>query len=947
MSHCHDTHPLMPGIRCAEIQQPDWPRTLHDKQLTGFSPLSLGMTCAPDIWQMIDLPGEYRWIETVDTATGPGFLVDDGRLSLYDISGDDPGHPHTGPSARSWCTPISGRLVFWGDLFGTGRAAALIRQTNRLWVIDGATGEILWHQSYEPPHVDLRVCVGAVLPGTAGQQAAVFEQYGESGWLLSFESDGSVREVWRRQVIANDVWPVRADHGCDVAFDLESERPILWNVRHHRCQSFEVETGEPIGCVQYELEGAFRRNYGPWQIATGAGGQRAIAVASEMVQTHVHGLHLHEDGTPELAWDRYYGEVYVVPGVAVEFLGVHDVDGDGAEEIVYNVRDPEQAFRSFVRARDVATGEIRYEWADRWCSALARTGIDDRTLLALHPAPSGATPEQGMLQLVSVSAGVEQVLGSFDHAGPWGPAAVPGAQGKDLILRVVDDHEAAIVRFDGTTLEEMDRAQVASELTRPFGASARIGKDLVLGTVSGALSWPRGRVGSNPAEIEGSTRPASAGPPVELDSASPKSASLGSAGLDLSGLAGGHPYTTLDELFRFDLTGGAPPTMSAAILGEDDAADLFAHIPGQRVQRFDLRHGEPDLLADEPFLGDLVRHSPLLYDLDGDGVLELVIPGASPRGELTVRATRPDGTTCGTDLWAVVLPDARTDDEGKVIAWNAGHFLPAERGARAAVAITVYSSRRVQEGTYLLDGVDGNIEWFRGIYHDGDVIRAYRPVGLPGVFDWDDDGVEEIAWDMYSYMAFLRGDGELAAIFGGPNVRPEGEAVPAISLYNGFTPVYRGDDERPHWFIHHGHDRFGLVGPDPRQGVWHEEVGYDTPDRIGFVDVDGDGVLEVGYALRNDRTFRCRDLWTGKTKWTLDLPAPLSGPVITADVDGDGRGEFLVDRWCIGTDGDGQGEIRWTSPVPFGWAVMADFDGDGMGEIACSNSGRITILKAR
>ena len=41
------THPLMPGIRCAEINCTDWPRTLHDKQLTGFSPLALGMSRAP------------------------------------------------------------------------------------------------------------------------------------------------------------------------------------------------------------------------------------------------------------------------------------------------------------------------------------------------------------------------------------------------------------------------------------------------------------------------------------------------------------------------------------------------------------------------------------------------------------------------------------------------------------------------------------------------------------------------------------------------------------------------------------------------------------------------------------------------------------------------------------------------------------------------------------
>ncbi len=876
------THPLMPGIRSLEINNTDWPRTLHDKQLTGFSPLSLGMADEPVIWHSVDVPGAYHWIETVKSSSGPAFLVDDGRLSLYDVASAD----------CYWSVPFSGHLVFWGDLFGIETESALIRQGNRLWVVDGSTGEIQWQHTAEPPHVDLRVCIGQVLPGVQGLQAAVFEQYGEDGWLLSFESDGSVREVWRRQVISNDVWPVRADHGCDVALD-PSAVPLLWNVRHHRCQSFEAATGEPVGCVEYELDGAFRRNYGPWRIGTGAGGRRAITVVSEMVQTHVHGLILHEDGTPELAWERYYGEVYVVPGVAVEFLGVEDVDGDGAHEVVYNVRDPENDFRSFTRCRDVATGEVKYEFEDHWCSAfVSGVGASQQALLLLHPASEGATPEQGPAKLVSLTAGRPETRMEVGHGGPWGITAVAGQTGSDLLLRIVDSQGPAVVRFDGSTFEEIDRLTAAETLDSPAAASARVDGVLQIASTCGTFQWPH------------------------------------------------------NDARPFDLAGGAPPTLSAADQCKEGAAMLYAHVPGQRLLAWSFSSGRPRQTRSESFLGETARMSPLLYDLDGDGEYELIIPDASATGELTVRARRASGD----DLWNVTLPDARTDDRCRAVAWNAGEFLLDEDhpgGARAAVAISVYSHRRILEGTYLLDGITGAIHWFRGIFHDGDVIRAYRPCGIPGAFDWDGDGAEEIAWDMYSYMAFLKGDAEFAGLFGGPNVRPEEEAVPAISLYNGFTPVYRSEtDERPHWLIHHGHGRFGLVGTEPTTGIWHEEVGYDTPDRIGFVDVDGDGVLEVGYALRNSTEFVCRDLWTGESKWTLELPSAPQGPVLTADVDGDGKGEFLVDRWCIGTDASGQGEIRWTSPVCLGWAVIADFDGDGVGEIACPNQGKITILKA-
>jgi hypothetical protein len=76
------------------------------------------------------------------------------------------------------------------------------------------------------------------------------------------------------------------------------------------------------------------------------------------------------------------------------------------------------------------------------------------------------------------------------------------------------------------------------------------------------------------------------------------------------------------------------------------------------------------------------------------------------------------------------------------------------------------------------------------------------------------------------------------------------------------------------------------------------------------------------------------------------LPSPPNGPTFSADFDGDGKGEFLIAGFCIGTNDKGVGEMRWQAPYSMGWGAIADFDGDGEGEIACQAPGSVEILRA-
>ena len=90
----------------------------------------------------------------------------------------------------------------------------------------------------------------------------------------------------------------------------------------------------------------------------------------------------------------------------------------------------------------------------------------------------------------------------------------------------------------------------------------------------------------------------------------------------------------------------------------------------------------------------------------------------------------------------------------------------------------------------------------------------------------------------------------------------------------------------------------------------------------------------------------CRDLWTGKKEWQLELSERALGPARSCDIDGDGRGEFLIGRHAIGVGTDGKPRIEWTHDAPTtGYAAIADVDGDGRAElIVPGGDGKVRVL---
>jgi outer membrane protein assembly factor BamB len=114
----------------------------------------------------------------------------------------------------------------------------------------------------------------------------------------------------------------------------------------------------------------------------------------------------------------------------------------------------------------------------------------------------------------------------------------------------------------------------------------------------------------------------------------------------------------------------------------------------------------------------------------------------------------------------------------------------------------------------------------------------------------------------------------------------------------------------------------------------------------------GAGQWDVGIANQAG-IFHCVDAITCRTRWTFDLGTHAAMPfnIVSADIDGDGRDEFLVgtptgDLFALNENGDGH--LLWKMTFEYGIreAIVADVDGDGLAEIVVElEDGSIHILK--
>ncbi|MBI3477117.1 MAG: VCBS repeat-containing protein [Acidobacteria bacterium] len=433
-------------------------------------------------------------------------------------------------------------------------------------------------------------------------------------------------------------------------------------------------------------------------------------------------------------------------------------------------------------------------------------------------------------------------------------------------------------------------------------------------------------------------------------------------------------------------------------------------------------HGnfQPLASSEVPYLGVLITE--YLSDLDGDGLLDLVVTGADGSGATSdlqwLRNTGGGNFSSGVSLATIntfsyftlgdlnrdgkpdIVYSTQTSPTGPIVVHTlmnlgSGHFsdsvTPGLNGVGGLATV----------GDFNLDGIpdlvvqavqntvlqlysfagkgDGSFQQLGSVTISPPGYKVYQLV----VGDFDHDGFPDLAGTdgetEPSHILYLFGDGrgnftpqQVVGPQGGPSVTADinGDGLPDLIVPDRFnfvsvalgrtdrkfpsalalapplaSPPYAGDingDGLPEIFFggfpdtifgnvfqNQGHNAFQLAAStDPRGFMVADLTGRGVVDLIGFSD---SGMI----IWPNNGSFNF-------SSSPITLP-PISGPIMIADMDGDGHPDIVGSGQIFFGNGAYQFTPVATQNISSGPYLIGDFNGDGRLDIAI---GGATLLNA-
>lgn len=364
----------------------------------------------------------------------------------------------------------------------------------------------------------------------------------------------------------------------------------------------------------------------------------------------------------------------------------------------------------------------------------------------------------------------------------------------------------------------------------------------------------------------------------------------------------------------------------------------------------------------------------LTADLDQDGQKEVIFARENAAGQAVIMTVRPDGAL----KWRHVFPDfdgsAPVWNLGGITYWIAGNFTSRRH---QDLYVSIRRSKMHSDVGFLLDGRSGRMIWER----DGIMLPGGNPVqdmrGHGGdrvaAADMDNDGLDELVCAYPDRVCIIDGPGGNPAIIKStaynlfPGVWAAYAAPVLVNLSGGPAPE-----------IFYGRSGYLTAILDNHANLlWQGEftaAGNNGCNYLqGIGDSDRDRHLEIGGVYRNaslgEYEFRIDkessrprpksspnakpepvnsgSLWVIYRQFSLKGLGTPCTDVVTADLDGDGRDEFLFgignSLQCVGDKG-----LEWNLSLKAapGELALADVDRDGKLEIiVATNDGYVRVYK--
>jgi hypothetical protein len=670
-----------------------------------------------------------------------------------------------------------------------------------------------------------------------------------------------------------------------------------------------------------------KRNYGSLLVTDLDGaGQTEVVILARAINLHITvlspwrgaaGAHAHpEKPLPAPAvplgdlasypagpmlWQRYFGDAQPAGAFLLDFPHhpVADVDGDGKQEIVANVRTDQWTLKVY----DGMTGMEK----------LSRPGVRAEAVWDLDG--------DGIGEIVG-HEGEALVIGGLERVAP-----PPGARWMERFRR------------RGCAMPYARRpvwrhGEVRLDLA-PISLSGQKGSDWVLSQGSGGILQFHGRPGAafsvheiGQKHAAHSEKANNSDPLVPLCAAkdrlvatkrgTPQLVLQSAAGVTLASWRGGSPFYTGVAVADLDGDG-----RNELVIGMADGRVAAWRVPRRRGAALQHLWSASGTGFAQGY--PVTFPVPLIADMYGDGRRQILVGGA-PGGRLL------DGQ--GRTLWQTELPLTRA-----VFAdFNGDGVLDIYAAALVAPAKNDPAGARLH--SYALDGRNGSILW----HNDGSAPTIWHhqlgptPTwAMPTVCDLNGDGIDDVLFVALDLLIDL--NGKNGTFLHEPVIanriwaQQKGQDT-QWTAYGTQVPADLNGDGKLAILLTSSWGQWGAWTLD-RRLLWTFDP---TPARLarrhpGVADVDGDGRLEFG-VIHDDGAFRCYDATTGNLKWELPNVRQASD-VVTADVDGDGRPEFVASLAAYKALDTGQGILLWELDAPVSQCppVVADVDGDGRSEI--------------